>query len=51
MKASWSKCERYTRFKKHENSYNSDKTVLPSCCNKCGNHDNKIFKEKESIEV
>ena len=46
------KCKKYKEFKKPKISYICYKTlVLSSICNKCGNEDEKIYMEEESIEI
>ena len=45
-----SKYEKYTKFAKPKISYICSKTLgLFRCC-KCGNSNDEIFKEKESID-
>ena len=45
-------CNKYKRFKKPKISYILKKTfVLFIICSKCGNKDEKIFKEVESIKI
>ena len=44
-------CGKHRKFEKRKISYILVKTVLPIICSKCKNEDEKIFKEKESIEV
>ena len=44
-------CAKYRKFKNPKMSYIFEKTwVLSIICSKCGNEDEKIFKEEESIE-
>ena len=46
------KCKKYKEFKKPKISYTFDKILLlSSICNKCGSEDEKILKEKKSIEI
>ena len=46
------KCKKYKEFKKPKISYICYKTLLlSSICNKCGNEDEKIYMEEESIEI
>ena len=46
------KCKNYKQFKTPKISYIYDETLLlSSICTKCGNEDEKIFKEKQSIEI
>ena len=45
-------CGKYRRFEKLKISYSLQKTlVLSIICSKCKNEDEKIFTEKESIEI
>ena len=45
-------CGKYRKFKNPKISYILEKTlVLSIICSKCKNEDEKIFKEKESIEI
>ena len=45
-------CRKYRKFEKPKISYLSEKTlVLSIICCKCKNKYEKIFKEKESIEI
>ena len=45
-------CGKYRKFEKPKISYLLEKTlVLSIICNKCKNEEEKIFKEKESIEI
>ena len=45
-------CGNYRKFEKPKISYLLEKTlVLSIICNKCKNEEEKIFKEKESIEI
>ena len=47
-------CGKYRKFKSHKISYNINlkkALVLSFICSKCGSKDEKIFKEKESIEI
>ena len=45
-------CRKYRKFEKPKISYLSEKTlVLSLICYKCKNEYEKIFKEKESIEI
>ena len=45
-------CGKYRKFKNHKISYIFEKTlVIYIICNKCGNEDEKIFKEEESIDL
>ena len=45
-------CGTYRKFEKLKISYLLEKTlVVSSICKKCKNEDEKLFKEKESIEI
>ena len=45
-------CGTYRKFEKLKISYLLEKTLLvSSICKKCKNEDEKLFKEKESIEI
>ena len=45
-------CSRYRKFEKPKISYLLEKTlVLSTICSKCKKEDEKISKEKESIEI
>ena len=45
-------CGKYRKFEKPKISYILGKTlVLSIICSKCRNEDEKLFKEKESIEI
>ena len=45
-------CSKYRKFEKPKISYLLEKTlVLSIICSKCKSKDEKIFKEKESIEI
>ena len=45
-------CGKYRKFKNPKISYILEKTlVLSIICSKCKNEDEKILKEKESIEI
>ena len=45
-------CGAYRKFEKLKISYLLEKTlVVSSICKKCKNEDEKLFKEKESIEI
>ena len=45
-------CGKYRKFEKPKISYLLEKTlVLSIICNKCKNEEEKMFKEKESIEI
>ena len=45
-------CGKYRKFRKPKISYIFEKTlVLSIICGKCKNEDEKIFKEKESVEI
>ena len=45
-------CGKYGKYKNHKISYIFEKKlVLSIICSKCRNEDEKIFKEKESIEI
>ena len=45
-------CRKYRKFEKRKISYLFEKTfALPVICNKWKNEDEKIFKEKDSIEI
>ena len=51
-KAYCTKSERYKVFKMNKISYIYDKTLfLSRIFNKCGNKDENLFKEEESIEI
>ena len=45
-------CSKYRKFEKPKTSCLLEKTlVLSLICSKCKNQDEKVFKEKESIEI
>ena len=44
-------CGKYRKFEKPKISYLLEKTLVLSIICKCKNEDEKIFKEKESIEI
>ena len=45
-------CSKYGKFKNTKISYIFEKTLILSIiCNKCGNKDEKSFKEEESIKI
>ena len=45
-------CGKYRRFEKHKIAYLLEKTLVISIvCSKCKIEDEKIFKEKESVEI
>ena len=45
-------CGTYRKFEKLKISYLLEKTLVVSfICSKCKNEDEKLFKEKESIEI
>ena len=45
-------CGTYRKFEKLKISYLLEKTLVVSIiCKKCKNEDEKLFKEKESIEI
>ena len=45
-------CGNYRKFKNPIKTYSFEKTsVLSIICSKCENEDEKIFKEKESIDL
>ena len=45
-------CGTYRKFEKPKISYLLEKTLVVSIiCSKCKNEDEKLFKEKESIEI
>ena len=51
-KICWTNCKKYKEFKKPKISYICDETLLLSgICDNCGNKDEEIFKERESIEI
>ena len=48
----WVFCGKYRNFAKPKKSYILEKTlVLSIICSKCKNEDEKLFIEKESIEI
>ena len=45
-------CGKYRKFEKAKTSYLLEKKLLLSViCSKCNNEDEKLFKEKKSIEI
>ena len=46
------KCKKYKKFIKPNTSYICYNTLLlSSICSKCGSEDEKVFMEKESVEI
>ena len=48
----WIKCNDYSNIKSNKKVYIFDKTALVSIiCHMCGSEGEKLYKEKESIEI